>query len=100
MVEGWVLHVHGCAVVLCMPMLLQPRVLARGSLQTAARTAGGVLACKGTMQRPSTLALPSVAVLQELVCMEQRADLLAVGSMGHVQLLDPRRWASVHWVLT
>jgi len=25
--------------------------------------------------------------------MEQRADLLAVGSMGHVQLLDPRRWA-------
>ncbi|KAI7838555.1 hypothetical protein COHA_007629 [Chlorella ohadii] len=28
---------------------------------------------------------------KELVCMEQRADLLAVGSMGHVQLLDPRR---------
>ncbi|KAL4444203.1 hypothetical protein ABPG75_011940 [Micractinium tetrahymenae] len=28
---------------------------------------------------------------KELVCMEQRSDLLAVGSIGHVTLLDPRR---------
>lgn len=50
-------------------------------------------------QCAATLDLPSVALLQELVCMGQRADLLAVGSMGHVQLLDPRRWASVHWAV-
>ena len=28
---------------------------------------------------------------KELVCLEQRADLMAVGSVGHVTLLDPRR---------
>ena len=33
---------------------------------------------------------PDVDV-SELVCLEQRADLLAVGSVGHVTLLDPRR---------
>lgn len=27
----------------------------------------------------------------ELVCLDQRADLMAVGSVGHVTLLDPRR---------
>ena len=31
---------------------------------------------------------------RELVCLEQRHDLLAVGSVGHVTLLDPRRWAT------
>jgi hypothetical protein len=31
---------------------------------------------------------------KELVCLEQRHDLLAVGSVGHVTLLDPRRWAA------
>lgn len=33
--------------------------------------------------------------VKELVCMEQRADMLAVGSVGHVTLLDPRRCAKV-----
>lgn len=28
---------------------------------------------------------------KELVCMEQQHDLVAVGSMGHVTLIDPRR---------
>ncbi|KAI3427023.1 hypothetical protein D9Q98_006965 [Chlorella vulgaris] len=30
---------------------------------------------------------------KELVCMEQQHDLVAVGSMGHVTLIDPRRRA-------
>ena len=38
-----------------------------------------------------TLALSPGASSRELVCLEQRADLLAVGSVGHVTLLDPRR---------
>ncbi len=36
--------------------------------------------------------------VKELVCMEQRSDVLAVGSIGHVTLLDPRRWGPLQCV--
>lgn len=46
------------------------------------------------VSRPIQNKLLLLRTPQELVCLEQRADLLAVGSMRHVSLLDPRRWAA------
>ena len=45
--------------------------------------------CERIAVAPPQVKLP---LTKELVCMEQRHDLLAVGSVGHVTLLDPRRW--------
>lgn len=61
------------------------------SCRLAALSTDGCVKLLDASRNLQTLRTVKLMLTQEVVCMDQRQDLLAVGSMGHVTLLDPRR---------